>query len=227
MSNVNAAQGGQTGANTRSGGLPAAPAANGADTTSNMFMTLLVAQIKNQNPLEPTDASQFVNQLTQMSQMQATQQQSAIAKNNAVLLENLQTLELGRQVGSPVMVEAKSLEMGKTPVQARVNLSSAAGDVTLNLIGEDGQAHPVSLGRHAAGAFDITVDPAKLGLAPGRYKIETVTDTKEKPSVEVAGVIESVRVPLSGGGPLVKVSNVGEVGFASISQFNRKSGATA
>jgi flagellar basal-body rod modification protein FlgD len=36
------------------------------------FLQLLVAQIKNQNPLNPTDSVQFVSQLAQFSQLEQT-----------------------------------------------------------------------------------------------------------------------------------------------------------
>jgi flagellar basal-body rod modification protein FlgD len=48
-----------------------------ADPTSKLaneqtFLQLLVAQIKNQNPLSPTDGVQFVSQLAQFSQLEQT-----------------------------------------------------------------------------------------------------------------------------------------------------------
>ncbi len=39
-----------------------------ADKTA--FLKLLVAQIKNQDPLNPTDSTQFLSQLTQYSQLE-------------------------------------------------------------------------------------------------------------------------------------------------------------
>ncbi|QOY88844.1 flagellar hook assembly protein FlgD [Paludibaculum fermentans] len=36
----------------------------------NVFLQLLVAQIKNQNPLEPQDSSAFMGQLAQFSQLE-------------------------------------------------------------------------------------------------------------------------------------------------------------
>jgi len=36
------------------------------------FLQLLVAQIKNQDPLSPSDATQFVSQLAQFSQLEQT-----------------------------------------------------------------------------------------------------------------------------------------------------------
>jgi flagellar basal-body rod modification protein FlgD len=37
-----------------------------------MFLNLLVAQIQNQDPLNPTDSAQFVSQLTQISELEQT-----------------------------------------------------------------------------------------------------------------------------------------------------------
>lgn len=42
----------------------------GATANMNTFLQLLVAQIKNQNPLDPTDGTQFVTQLAQFSELE-------------------------------------------------------------------------------------------------------------------------------------------------------------
>ena len=50
---------------------PATSALTGGVTPSkDMFLQLLVAQIKNQDPLSPTDSTQFVSQLAQFSQLE-------------------------------------------------------------------------------------------------------------------------------------------------------------
>jgi flagellar basal-body rod modification protein FlgD len=38
----------------------------------NMFLQLLVAQLKNQDPMNPTDSMQFVQQLAQFQQLEQT-----------------------------------------------------------------------------------------------------------------------------------------------------------
>ena len=40
------------------------------DVSKEAFMQLLVAQIKNQNPLNPTDGVQFLSQLAQFSELE-------------------------------------------------------------------------------------------------------------------------------------------------------------
>lgn len=57
---------GSTGAGTNAAASPAKDPLTSKDT----FLKLLVAQIKNQDPTAPTDATQFVAQLTQYSQLE-------------------------------------------------------------------------------------------------------------------------------------------------------------
>ena len=57
------------------GGATTTPSSTPADPTAKLaneqtFLKLLVAQIKNQNPLNPTDGTQFVSQLAQFSQLE-------------------------------------------------------------------------------------------------------------------------------------------------------------
>ena len=41
-----------------------------SEVTKNMFLQLLVAQIKNQDPLNPADGTQFLTQLAQFQQLE-------------------------------------------------------------------------------------------------------------------------------------------------------------
>lgn len=50
--------------------------------SESTFLTLLVSQLKNQDPLNPTDSTQFVSQLTAYSQLE---QLIGINKNTAAL----------------------------------------------------------------------------------------------------------------------------------------------
>jgi flagellar basal-body rod modification protein FlgD len=68
-SSGNGTTGGTTG--TSSGGTKAGSTSLPDQLTSeSTFLNLLVAQIKNQDPLNPTDSIQFVGQLVQFSQLE-------------------------------------------------------------------------------------------------------------------------------------------------------------
>src|SRR6266478_6488168 len=45
-------------------------AANPSDITSNDFLTLLVSELKNQDPTQPTDPNQYITQLAQVNSLE-------------------------------------------------------------------------------------------------------------------------------------------------------------
>jgi flagellar basal-body rod modification protein FlgD len=45
-------------------------AASSSDITSNDFLTLLVSELKNQDPTQPTDPNQYITQLAQVNSLQ-------------------------------------------------------------------------------------------------------------------------------------------------------------
>ncbi len=49
---------------------PKGAAATPGAVDKNMFLQLLVAQLRNQDPLSPTDGTQFVGQLAQFQQLE-------------------------------------------------------------------------------------------------------------------------------------------------------------
>jgi flagellar basal-body rod modification protein FlgD len=199
-----------------------------ADVSANkdMFTKLLVAQIRNQDPLAPSDPSQFVNQLSQLSQTEALQNLSKTNSASASVLQSLQTLAMGGQVGSQVTVATSRLRLDGSPVSGSVTLPAASAATSLVLTGSDGQAHNVTLPFHAAGAQAFTIDPSALGLAPGSYSIAAQTVDGAPVPVEVAGRIDSVR--LSGTGSVVlQVAGVGDVDPSAITGFNGKAPAFA
>ncbi len=62
------------------------PAAVSDLATQGTFITLLVAQLENQDPMNPTDATTFVTQLAQFTQVD---QMVGIAKNVAAIADDL------------------------------------------------------------------------------------------------------------------------------------------
>jgi len=53
-------------------GSSTAVSATSASTDQNMFLQLLVAQLKNQDPTQPMDSTTFVTQLAQFQQLEST-----------------------------------------------------------------------------------------------------------------------------------------------------------
>lgn len=196
---------------------------NGLDVSGDMFMTLLVAQIKNQDPLNPQDASQFVTQLSQLSQTSALQSLVSQGKSAATQMDSLQTLLLGARIGSDVSVRADSVVLDTQTIGGRFELASGSGATSLVLTDALGRTYSVDLGSRGVGVNSFSLDPAGLGLAPGRYGIAVKTDGGAAPAVDITGKLESIRVSGTSGAVL-KVANVGDVGASAITGFNSPAG---
>jgi flagellar basal-body rod modification protein FlgD len=196
-----------------------------ATTSENrdMFTKLLVAQIRNQDPLEPQDPSTYVNQLSQLSQTEALQNLSSMSNTNASLLQSLQTLAMGGQVGSNVTVVTDSVKLDGAKLNGTVKLLGASSETNLVLTGSDGQQHTVALGAHGSGDLAFSIDPDALGLAPGSYKIQARPADGSAPQIEIAARLNSVRV--TGAGVVLQVAGIGEVDPSSVTGFNGKTGA--
>lgn len=188
-----------------------------AATMENNFITLMVAQIQNQDPTKPVDSTEFLNQYSAMSQVKSMENMTSLAKNNLVLMDNLQMLTAAGLVGQQVTVAADTLELGSTPVQGQFSLAHGAANTRLHLVDSNGVETSLELGAQAAGTVPFTLDPVKLGLPAGRYSVSVEADNGEYPRAEVAGRVDKVQV--SEQGPVLSVQGVGAVPFYNILEF--------
>lgn len=207
------------------------PAASGAVTgqapaseTTDMFTKLLVAQIRNQDPLEPSDPAQFVNQLSQLSQTEAMQSLAKINSASASVLESLQALTLGAQVGADLQVSTASVRLDDKPLKASLTLNSPSAVTSVSLTGVDGKVHTLELGSRGAGPQAFAIDPVALGLAPGNYALKVTTSNGAVDAIDVIGRLDSVRMSASGG-IVLKVAGIGDVAPAAVTGFHGRSGA--
>lgn len=186
---------------------------------SQLFTTLLVAQIKNQNPLEPQDPSEFVAQMTQLSQMEALQALASQSSANNAMLESIQVIALGGQVGSEVTVATDQVTVGNKPVEGQFSLENGSADVAVVVQSASGQQRRIQLGTRSAGDVSFTIDPQALGLVPGTYSLRVETDNGAAPTIEITGTLDNVRLSASQG-LVLNVANVGQVAPAAITAFN-------
>ena len=102
--------------------------------TSSQFLSLLVTELQNQNPLEPTNSTDFINQLTSYANFE---QQQTLNSNMSTLvssLNSLLTLNSSNYIGQTVDRESRHRHAAGR--QGRVRLfavDSAASSVTLTV----------------------------------------------------------------------------------------------
>lgn len=163
------------------------------------FLTLLVAQLKNQDPLNPDDPTEFTAQLAQFSSLEQlynlndSMQALAIAQGNS---ERISALSL---IGQSVSYNGSAFTFDGKPVELGYQLDGTAASVTLSIQNENGQtvntlqAPSTEL---AAGNHFITWDGTdKNGniAANGNYKIVLQASAAgENASIAAAPLIRSV-----------------------------------
>ncbi|MDO6705546.1 flagellar hook assembly protein FlgD [Photobacterium sp. 1_MG-2023] len=195
--------------------------ANSAQSLENEFLTLMVAQIQNQDPLNPLDGTEYVGQLAQFSQVQSTENMAKMMQNSMVLMDNMQVLATAGLVGQTVYVDTNEMALDEDSVQSgKIELAHASNQVNLILEDEYGRKSKVALGAHGAGDLDFSIDAEELGLPKGNYTVSVeLQEGQAQPKILLAGEVEQVRVPSNGGSALVNVAGVGSVPFYQISQF--------
>ena len=87
-----------TSSGTQWNGQPATSAApsSATDVTKNMFLQLLVAQLQNQDPLQPADGTQFITQLAQFQQLE---QSMNSGQDITAIRQDTDTLVAGANAG--------------------------------------------------------------------------------------------------------------------------------
>ena len=199
-------------------------AANGQQ--DNTFLTLMIAQIQNQTPLDPLDTTQFMTQLAQMTQVETMQNMNNTVVNQMVLLDNIQVLTTAGMVGQDVRVTTDTLELEGEPLNAVIELDSTVDDLKVEIRNDAGElVETIELGANGEGDVAFVIDPESMGLKDGQYDLKVVTsDSEYQPDVMVAGTIEKMRIPPGGGSPEFLIAGVGYVPFYNVTEYGDKQG---
>lgn len=86
---------GSNGSNALSSALSSVTGSSGQFVSENTFLTLLITQLKNQDPMNPQDSSQFVAQLASFSSLE---QMTAMSTSMNNVLDNSATSLIGQNV---------------------------------------------------------------------------------------------------------------------------------
>lgn len=157
-----------------------------AEDIQNRFLTLLVAQLENQDPLNPLDNTEITSQLSQMSTVQGIEQLNSKLSSLVESLADTQAVQASALIGNTVLVPGSNLTLSEGEAYGGVNLTSAADQVTVSIIDSTGKVvQTQTLGANAAGNVLFSWDgstSAGTTAADGSYTFK-VTATKGTSSV--------------------------------------------
>ncbi|MEQ8747933.1 flagellar hook capping FlgD N-terminal domain-containing protein [Pyruvatibacter sp.] len=187
--------------------IAASQASQGAAATSSSklsgdfdtFLTLLTTQLKNQDPLEPLDSSEFTNQLVQFS---GVEQSIATNKNLEQLLNltfaNFATDAVG-YIGKEVVAESQTAILTDGNAQWGYELSAAAEEVQFFVTDIAGRLVHSDTASNLSGNGTFQWDGKDAGgrqLSDGSYNLRVIATNASGEEVPVtmkqSGIVTAV-----------------------------------
>lgn len=212
---------------------PAASGASSVDDQANKFMTLLVTQMKNQDPLNPLDNAQVTSQLAQLSTVEGVNKMNATLATLMQSYQSSQALQAASLVGHGVLVEGNSVSLKSGVAVMGVELDSAADNVQVVISDKSGQTvQTIDLGANEAGtiplAWDGVPDPNNkdangkpVVLADGNYNFKVVATRAGQALTDARGLSYDSVISVStnaANGVKVNLPGKGTVALADIKQ---------
>ncbi|HBS41725.1 MAG TPA: flagellar hook capping protein [Oceanospirillales bacterium] len=133
----------------------------------NAFLELMVAQLNNQNPLEPQDNQAFVAQLAQFSSVEGLDNLNNTAEQMMSEFTSNAALQASSLVGQSVIVEGNDtgLLTNGGVVSGYTDLGASNSDMVLNIENANGVLlEQIPLGNHGEGAMSVRWDGYNLML---------------------------------------------------------------
>ncbi|MEZ5661376.1 MAG: flagellar hook capping FlgD N-terminal domain-containing protein [Burkholderiaceae bacterium] len=166
------------------------------DATEDRFLALLVAQMRNQDPLNPLENAEVTTQLAQINTVRGIED---LGKSMKSLLERLSQqgpINSASMIDRQVLVPASSVDLTDAdmePVKAAAELTLPAQQVVADIYGTDGVVlRSLDLGAHGPGLVNFEWDgrDAAGEWAPeGRYTLRVRalgSDGEQDPATSVA-----------------------------------------
>lgn len=208
----------------------AASAANALHKTElgqDDFLTLMITQLKNQDPMKPLDPSQYVGQLAQFSSVAGLKEvNTAIASLTSSLRGN-QVLDGAAMIGRTVIAQGEGVYLG-APAADRPGIAGAAevprGTNSLQMVVKDASGATIKTQAMSTTSgmrgfhWDGTTDSGAQAPA-GAYSIELVANVagkNESLATSFAAGVSSVSLDPKTGGLMLDTDTLGEISMSDV-----------
>ncbi|KPP97698.1 flagellar hook assembly protein FlgD [Marinobacter sp. HL-58] len=193
----------------------------------NEFMELMIAQLKNQNPLEPQENGEFISQLAQFSSLEEMQGLSGSVDDVASQFRSTQALQASAMVGRTVLAPSSVGILGaEGEISGNVEVPNSTGSLRISIENQAGErVRQIDMGAQQAGVTGFSWD-GKDGngnsLPPGPYKVVAEASTPDGP--EQLGTMLSANVDSvslgKGGNITLNLAGMGSIALSDVEQVN-------
>lgn len=194
------------------------------DEAQDRFMTLLITQMKNQDPLNPMDNAQVTSQMAQLSTVTGINKLNNTLDSLISSVQTGQSYQASSMIGHNVLVSGNDISTTGKGGYFGVDLPSGADKLSITI--KDAAGTPirtVALGAQNAGTLPLSWD----GLADdgsvaktGRYQFEVNATTAGK-SIDATGLSYSQVLSISNStsGIKLNLSNLATVSTSDVKEI--------
>jgi len=209
-----------------------ASSASSSQDLAQTFLQLLVAQMNNQDPLNPVDNSQLTTQMAQISTVTGINNMNTSINNLMTQLQQSASIQSAQLTGHSVMVAGSSLALSSNTGSSTglsavggYSLGGAASNVTVTVTDASGATvRTMQMGAQNAGFQDFTWDGktnAGTTAAAGTYSFAVSATSAAGAVASSPYNVEAVvgAVPQSDGSTQLMLGNGSQVPYGAVKQI--------
>jgi flagellar basal-body rod modification protein FlgD len=155
----------------------------------NRFLTLLVTQLQNQDPLDPLDTNEFTSQLVQFASVEQQIYQNKNLEQLLAIEKSLQTSSMVDYLGTVAEVRSKDLSLEQGQALASYSLGAPVAATTIAVKNAQGNVVYMASGETSAGTHAFTwrgTDDAGIRVPDGRYTLDISAKRQDGTAAEAA-----------------------------------------
>ena len=190
----------------------------------NNFMTLLVTQMQNQDPLNPMDNAQVTSQMAQLSTVTGINQLNASVNALTSSFQTSQNLQAANMIGHTVLAPGNGINLSGGKAIYGVSLPMNADTVTVQVTNSSGQVvRTINAGALSQGNNNLSWDGKTDSGATAPDGSYTFSVTASSAGTNVAttslefGSVSSVSATSSG--VKLNLANLGQVNMSDVIQI--------
>lgn len=198
-------------------------AKSSADDTQNRFLSLLVAQMKNQDPLNPLDNAQVTSQMAQLSTVQGIENMNKSLQTLTQSLSSNQMTQAANLIGHGVLVPGNGISPASGQNAFGFDLPLPADQVKVSITDAAGHAvRTMNVGAVQSGVTLLAWDGLSDGgdaVASGQYQfsVQAVQGGQSQDATALSlGVVDSVSQ--NSQGVALNLAGNRSAGFADVRQ---------
>jgi flagellar basal-body rod modification protein FlgD len=192
------------------------------------FLKLMVSQMQNQDPTNPSSSGDFLSQMAQFSTNDSINKMQASIQQLVGSLQSNQALGASALVGRKVMVNSNSLNLGtEGDAKASVKMVNGLTNLTASVYAANGAlVKTIPIGTPAAGNYEFSWDGTNdqgERAASGAYTLKVNANYGGQTGAlqtMVQANVDSVSLGQNGDGLKLNVAGIGPVSLSDVQQIS-------